>query len=286
MWHTPTSADGGNNVTLCMAAICRDGDRPQAVVAADRMVTLGGFIEFEHTVPKMAYPAPFAIAMIAGDTLLGTRLARRVAAEFDGAAPQVADIAAQLAGRYVEMRRSELEHQILNLRGLDLSMYYGAHQGLNPQVTMMLDQQMAQFNLGIELLVAGVDVDGAHIFSVNNPGQPDHQHDVIGYAAIGSGGIHALQAMIGYRHSPATPLRETVFQVYASKRRAEVAPGVGLDTDMAIVTGTDVKFLDPPTLEKLAKMYDNHGRTTEEALGRELDKLDLADGPTEDASVS
>jgi hypothetical protein len=265
-----------------MAALCNDGDsQPLAVVAADRMVTLGGFIEFEHTVPKMAYPTPFAIAMIAGDTLLGSRLARQVVTEFAGASPRVADIAAVLAMRYVEMRRGELEHQILSLRGLDMNSFYGAHQGLNPQVTMMLDQQMAQFNLGIELLVAGVDGEGAHIYSVANPGQPERQHDVIGYGAIGSGGIHALQAMIGYRHSPATPLRETIFQVYAAKRRAEVAPGVGQDTDMAIVSPTNVTFLDVATLEKLAELYNNHSRTSADALVKELGKLDLDEWETE-----
>lgn len=287
-WHTARRVDKwGQRVTLCMAALCNDGKARQlAVVAADRMVTLGHFIEFEHTVPKMAIPTPFAVAMIAGDTLLGTRLARGVAAEFDGASPSVADIAAHLALRYVEMRRAELDHQILSVRGLDLQAFYGAHQSLNPQVTMMLDQQMSQFNLGIELLVAGVDAEGAHIFSVANPGQPEHQHDVIGYGAIGSGGIHALQAMIGYKHSPATPLRETIFQVYAAKRRAEVAPGVGLDTDMAIVTSSNIAFLDEPTMEKLRDLYNNHGRTIEDALVEELEKLDLDAGKTEETDAS
>ena len=264
-----------------MAAICGGDDNQAAVVAADRMVTLGGFIEFEHTVSKMAYPTKYAVAMIAGDSLLGTRLARSVAAEFIGASPGVGVIAERLASRYLEMRRSELEHQILNPRGLDLPSFYGAHQGLNPQVTMMLDQQMANFNLGIELLVAGVDGEGAHIFSVDNPGQPEHQHDVIGYGAIGSGGIHALQAMIAFRHSPATQLRETIFQVYAAKRRAEVAPGVGLDTDMAIIVEGGIRFLDDDTLAKLKELYDNHGRSSERALVNELEKLQLDEDGSE-----
>jgi len=265
-----------------MAAICSDGNAgPLAVVAADRMVTLGNFIEFEHTVPKMALPTPFSVAMIAGDTLLGTRLARGVANELVGAAPSTDEIAARLAQRFVEMRRAELEHQILSLRGLDLQMYYGGQQGLNGNITMMLDSQMAQFNLGIELLVAGVDGEGAHIFSVENPGQPERQHDVIGYAAIGSGGIHAIQAMIGFRHSPTTPLRETVFQVYAAKRRAEVAPGVGLDTDMAIVSANGTVFLDPPTLSRLRDMYTHYGETTETALNAELENLNLEERPSE-----
>jgi hypothetical protein len=175
-------------VTLCMAALCADEDAgAAAVVAADRMVTYGGFIEFEHTVPKMAHPSPSAVALIAGDTLLGTRLAKGVAAEFSGASPRVDEIAERMAARYVEMRRAELENQVLALRGLDMGSFYGNHATLNPQVTMMLDQTMAQYNLGIELLIAGVDAAGAHVYSIHNPGKPAREHDVIGYAAVGSG---------------------------------------------------------------------------------------------------
>jgi hypothetical protein len=41
-------------VTICLAAVCREDEETRVVVATDRMVTLGGFIEFEHAIPKMA----------------------------------------------------------------------------------------------------------------------------------------------------------------------------------------------------------------------------------------
>lgn len=81
-----------------------------------------------------------------------------------------------------------------------------------------------------------VDDSGAHVYSVQNPGRPEYLHDVIGYATIGSGAIHAVQSMIDFGHSTKAQYHETVFRVYASKRRAEVAPGVGLDTDMAVIS--------------------------------------------------
>jgi 20S proteasome alpha/beta subunit len=135
----------------------------------------------------------------------------------------------------------------------------------------------------VELLIAGVDAAGAHVYSIHNPGKPAREHDVIGYAAVGSGGIHALQAMIGFRHSPTAGLRETVFRVYAAKRRAEVAPGVGLDTDVAIVSASGVRFLSPSTLEGLATLYDNYGKAAEAAQVKELGKLSLEEnGPERD----
>lgn len=260
---------------MCIAALCREGDETFAVVGADRMVTLGGFIEFEHTVPKMAHPAPHAVVMIAGDTLTGTRLANSVVTDLRGGMPRIDEIAERLSNRYGEFRRSALDAQILALRGLDLGSFYGAHGSLQQPLVMMLDNQMAQFNLSVELLLAGVDEDGAHIYSVHNPGDPSQQHDVIGYAAIGIGTLHALQSMIGFRHGPTAGLRETIFRVYASKRRAEVAPGVGADTDMAIISTSTVTFLQESLLKRLSNMYDNYGRGAEEAQVKELAELNL-----------
>jgi hypothetical protein len=222
-------------MTICIAALCH-AEQPRAIVAADRMVTLGGFIEFEHAVPKMTRASPYALALVAGDALIGTRIAEDAAHEVAGTSPPVADIARQLAAQYEAARRSQLEERFLVPRGLNLQSFYGAHNTLNPQITAMLDNQMAQFNLGVEVLIAGVDGAGAHVHTVHNPGGAERQHDTIGYAAIGSGTIHALQSMIGFQHTPKADYHQTVFRVYAAKRRAEVAPGVGLDTDVAVIS--------------------------------------------------
>lgn len=268
--------NGETDMTLCMAALCTDeGEGPVAVVAADRMVTYGGFIEFEHTAPKLVQPSSRAVTLIAGDTLLGTRLAKAVAAGFSETSPDIPSIANRMAAGYVAMRTAQIEDLILAPRGLDLATYYNRQASLTAQLAMVLDQQMANHNPEIELLIAGVDGTGAHIYSVHNPGGPVREHDVIGYAAIGSGGIHALQAMIGFRHSAASGLRETVFRVYAAKRRAEVAPGVGVDTDVAIVSASGVKFLSAQTLSGLATLYDNYGKAAEAAQARGLGKLSL-----------
>ena len=151
------------------------------------MVTLGGIIEFEHTVPKMAHPSPFAVAMIAGDTLIGTRIAQEVAAGFAGRNPLIVEIAQSLAGHYEATRHALLESQILSPRGLSMATFYGSHAGFNGQITMMIDNTMAQYDAGVALLLAGVDAQGAHIYTVLNPGRPERQHDVIGYAATGIG---------------------------------------------------------------------------------------------------
>ena len=261
-------------MTICLAALCA-GPGSQAVVSADRMVTFGGFIEFEHAVPKMADASPSAVVMVAGDTLVGTRMARDVCAGLEGTSPRIVDIAQRLAAQYQAVRQQAIENQILVPRGLTLQSFYGNHASFNPQITMMVDQAMAQFNLGVELLLAGVDDQGSHIFTVHNPGPSEYQHDVIGYAAVGSGAIHAFQSMIGFGHSGTAGLRDTVFRVYASKRRAEVAPGVGQDTDLAVVSSDGVRRLGEEQLKGLADLYEDYRTAENTDLAKKLADLKL-----------
>ncbi|HSZ14225.1 MAG TPA: hypothetical protein VK790_09335 [Solirubrobacteraceae bacterium] len=188
------------------------------------------------------------------------------------------EVAKALAAEYEAARTAALEEQILRPRGLNLGMYYTNHNSLNGQIMAMLDNQMSQFNLGVELLLAGVDPSGAHIHTVHNPGSTERLHDTIGYAAIGSGTIHALQSMIGFRHSAAAEYHETVFRVYASKRRAEVAPGVGHDTDMAVIAADGTHWLTSEELDQLSTIFEDFQSSTDETLRQKLSDFSLGDG--------
>ena len=108
-------------MTVCIAAICLDDDDGSAcaVVAADRMVTLGNFMEFEHTVPKMDRPSDTSVVMVAGDTLVGTRMANDVCQQLRGSSPRIADIAAAMALQYTTARSQIAEQFFLIPRGLN-----------------------------------------------------------------------------------------------------------------------------------------------------------------------
>jgi 20S proteasome alpha/beta subunit len=269
-------------MTVCIAALCTDGDEPRVVVAADRMVTLGSFIEFEHAMRKMTAASPYAIAMIAGDTLVGTRLAREAAEVTASSNPGIDEIARQLATEYENTRRTRMQEDLLTPRALDLESFYGAHNALNPQIVAMIDNQMSQYNLGVEVLLAGVDSSGAHVYSVQNPGGAERLHDIIGYAAIGSGAIHAVQSMIGFGHTANAGYHETVFRAHASKRRAEAAPGVGAESDIAVISSTSVHWLTDPEMEQLDEIYGRFSTATAAQLAEELQDFKLGDDRADD----
>lgn len=239
-------------MTICMGALCQD-QRPgdTIVLASDRMVTWAGMTEFEHPVPKISALCPTAHALVAGDALAGNAITGRAIAKLAGALAPVAVAATTVATSYADERLARAEAHVLGPRGLSLSRYYQSQQSMLPQVIGALDNALASFSLGVEIIVAGVDASGGHLHTVGNPGGSQQCHDPIGYVAVGSGSVHAIQSMIGFCHSQAQPVGETVFRVLSSKRRAELAPGVGRDTDLIVISSDGPRLLTPATLAKV-----------------------------------
>lgn len=260
-------------MTVCLGALCLDQDGQRIIVASDRMVTYPGFIEFEHTVPKMTGSSMHSVTMFAGDALIGSHLVSETTRALAGTNPTVDQLRQQFAANYEAVRNQWVETQVLTTRGLNFQSFYQGHSSFNGQITAMIDQALAQYNLGLELLIAGIDVTGAHLHTVHNPGRTSRQHDVIGFAAIGSGWIHAMQSMIGFRHSPNAPFKETLYRAFASKKRAEVAPGVGTDTDMAVISGAGVQALSEVQMAELEEIHERIHSQTNDVLNTELSTL-------------
>jgi hypothetical protein len=90
---------------------------------------------------------------------------------------------------------------------------------------------LLDFNMpGTATLVAGVDASGPHIFAIYD-GTP-MQTDSVGFAAIGIGGRHAESQLMLAQYAPDVSTSAAMMLVFLAKSRAEVAPGVGPDTDM------------------------------------------------------
>jgi hypothetical protein len=245
-----------------MAAMCQRDDGSQAVVvAADRMVTLAGMTEFEHAVPKVTRAARSVVGLVAGDALAGAEIVQGARLPTDRGSTSVEDIVAKLEQDYVGFRRQQVEAKLLLSRGLTFDDFFNRHGSLQPQIVGMLDQQIAGFDLNVNLLIAGVDAGGAHIHTIANPGGTSQNHEVIGYAAIGSGAFHAIHTMIGFQATAASKLEETVFRVFAAKRRAEAAPGVGHELDLLVVDQIGCHRVSDEGLASLEALYVEYGNT-------------------------
>lgn len=132
------------------------------------------------------------------------------------------------------------------------------------------------YDLGVELLVARLDEEGAHIYTVGNPGTvSDYGHT--GYISVGSGAIHSIQSLIGFKHSAYHSLYATIFEVYASKRRAEAAPGVGMETDICIIPPGEAGWvlLDHDQLSKLDRLYAEFNQPAGPVISEKVFALNL-----------
>jgi 20S proteasome alpha/beta subunit len=134
---------------------------------------------------------------------------------------------------------------------------------MNPQLYMILDHQLSEFHLETDFLVVGIDERGGHVISLIFPGTVQH-FDKIGFGAVGSGIPHATTSLCLEGQTRNRRVSETIYSVYAAKRKAESAPGVGKETDLGVITKHGICFLDTDDLKSLEMLYN-------QSLKREVD---------------
>ena len=268
-------------MTVCIAALC-DGGK-SSVVAADREITIGLplNINFDHGERKIEQVADAIAVLSSGNALVCAELARRLRTALiaSGAKPELQKAGEALRDLYMRTHLERAESVILRPRGLTLEEFklYGA-QRLPLQIYQQIDQLFFNFTLNTEFILAGLDASGGHIGWVHYHGIQGagwlEWFDKLGYQAIGSGSSHAgVLLALANQHSQLS-LVETIYNVYRAKRSAEVAPGVGPATDMAVITDVGVEFLQQRFLDKLRETGGQIGGDTSAIIQQVRDLFD------------
>ena len=269
-------------MTVCIAANCAGGGA--VVVASDRMLSAPFLtLEFDHPDAKIDQVSPTCVALTAGDALA----AQEVLADGAGFAgrlqdPFINNFADQIRLKYVDARRRMATEQVLEPRGMSFSDFYlgGAITRLPSDLAMVLDHAIQSLRLEVSVILAGVDQTGAHIFSIEDPGTTA-SFDRLGYHAIGSGHRHALLTLVAQNQHKSTDINRTVFNVFAAKRAAEAAPGVGQATEMRVITKDGVQKVGQDVLAKLSPLYDKKMSTKIEEVERGIKELPFATGDSD-----
>jgi len=226
-------------LTICIAAIC---DNSKAIVAAsDRMMTANyPAIEFEHNTPKIDKISENCVALTAGNALAHIELIRTTQSIIKKIKkPPIADIKEKIKDAYAKQRTKRATEFFLKPRGIDSTNEFWQNSRTLPlDIVGMIDKQMTTLKLGLELIITGVD-DEAHIYGIRNPGLSEC-YDTLGYYAIGSGETHVLSFLILNEYTPDLNIEEAKKLVFEAKKLAQVAPGVGKNTDMVIIKKTGI----------------------------------------------
>jgi 20S proteasome alpha/beta subunit len=244
-------------VTVCLACVCMWPDGTLGIVgASDRMITVGD-VQFEPYFTKIFPLTSSIFALTSGESSVNGEI---IAGALGDVSTELAkspttwmpvETAARIIGRQVQaynMRLGDLE--ILAPLGLTRQSFL--QQSKTHWFQDMFDKLFA-VDSGSDIIVAGLDDTGAHIWKIDGKGKP-WLHDPAAFAAIGSGQRHAESQFQFGRHGRDMPFSQALFLAYKAKRRSEVAPGVGrIFTDMVLVPSVgnltwlqfqDITFLD------------------------------------------
>jgi len=259
-------------MTVCIGAICDDGHT--AIIASDRMVTSNyPPIKFEHTRRKIFHLTDYCAALTAGDALKPISIIPKVKA-FLGKNPSIESIAEDAKKHYQVLRAEKAEEFFLNPRTITKEVFYTKGAGIfPPDLFNLIDSQFIRFDFGLDLLIVGVDELGAHIYTVRNPGTIDC-FNTLGFHAIGVGELHAVQVFIAHRYNKSYTMSEAINIVYAAKKAAEVAPGVGRETDIALIVKSHILNVEPETIKELSKIYSAVTKTPLDEMREKSVKLD------------
>ena len=246
-------------MTVCIAAI---GEHNNVFLASDRMITTGD-IEFEPQQPKIWQITTSIAVMTAGDMALQTEILHDVRADVQrriDAEPKnwwkISDVTDLYARAYFRARSKRAERAILFPLGLDQNSYIAKSQQLPAQLNARIASDLINFEIpSVEAIITGIDNLGAHIFIVRDGEKSCH--DNIGFATIGIGAGHAASHFMFQGHTRSRPVPETMFRTFAAKKRAEVAPGVGAETDMVIIGPQlgNYFLVYPNVIERLDGIY-------------------------------
>lgn len=252
-------------MTVCIAAVCNSiaGRQVCVIAAADRMITIGD-IEYEPEQTKSVFFADNTIGLFAGDMQLHVAIIPRVHARIKDALHEnprninVSQIAEFYAEEFAFYRRTLAEREILVPRGLSFDRF------LTRQATMAhwqvndLDSRLASYYIGSTAIIAGIDPTGGHVYKITDPGVATC-FDTPFFACAGAGEFLATtQFMVG-RYDKTWPVEKALWLTFTAKARAEMAGGVGKQTDLVVISAGQRHILSE---DEKKELYDLFARSS------------------------
>ncbi len=239
------------SMTICIAAIGKEEDNNEAIVfATDHMVTLPQVGQFEMPVEKYRKITDNTIAMLAGETLLFHDIIEdcKNNCSFD-------QMKEKIRKRMFDIREERIQKQLLDTFKMTyndvLTLLKSPLQ--NPFAMNIMDF-ISKYSLNTLIILMGFENNQAQIVEITESKVAETRD--IGFDAIGSGGMQAINTLLFQKHSKNDSVSMTIYDVYKAKRNAEVAVGVGKETDMMILRESGIEKIDEERVRILAQIYD------------------------------
>lgn len=248
-------------MTICIASVCTHNNKEVFVIATDHMIDVG-IGQFEHDIKKHKKLNGKSIAMLSGNSLIFNDLVKDIKK-----GSLFKEIKEKIYSNFVALKKDWINKQLLSKFGLNENEIKEIIKSeLKNQFIAKLVEQIAKFELRTSILLVGFEDSKTQIAEIGEHGYADFSD--IHFHAIGSGQLQAVNTLLFQKQSKDNNLRTTIYNVFKAKSNAEVSSGVGIETDMLILTQDRCHDLTKEDLDTLSKIY-------KEELQRGRNSIDL-----------
>jgi 20S proteasome alpha/beta subunit len=251
-------------VTVCIASLFQWNygtvEKPEfgyaGITASDRMVTAGD-VQYEPAQLKIAFLTTRTLLLIAGEYSIHSEAINFLRKEIMRNPNRTTQNIALLYGRQIqEIKSRQAEDLFLAPIRLNTDTFIAQQKDMADSFIERITTQIQNFDgADIGALIVGAEEEGTHIYEVDSHGIISCWDD-IGFAAIGIGAWHAKSDLMQGRYRNTLNCASALAAIFAAKKRAEIAPGVGKDTDIYIVNRLGHFRVWPHVEKKIHELYD------------------------------
>lgn len=234
-------------MTVCIATI----NNGMVIMASDRMITAGD-IEFEPPVEKLLWLTSSIAVLTAGDQSIQMQVfyrAYKMLWEKIAEDQKWVDVslAAEIYSKcFYDLRNKMIEDSVLSTYNLTFDSFLKRQKEMSDGFFNEINNNIQRYIYNFEsvaAIICGIDTSAPHVISgtsphiyVVNDGEISC-HDKLGFVSIGAGRNHAESHFMLSKYSVSIEPSTALLIIHQAKRKSEICPGVGKDTDMFIIGG-------------------------------------------------
>lgn len=239
-------------MTICIAGIAtRASGEEVHIISTDHMLSFGTIGQFESSITKYKKINKNTVAMLSGNPLIFDKLLEGTEKleTFD-------KIKDAIYEKMVILKKDMIQKEILNKYQIDYAYIQEVLKSkLENNYVRSLIKNVTNFTLETVILLTGYKNSKAQIVNINEYGVDDLRD--ISICAIGTGTPQAINTLLFQRHSRTDNITTAIYNVYKAKRNAEVAVGVGKETDMLVLTESKIYDLTGAQINTLSEIYED-----------------------------
>jgi hypothetical protein len=279
-------------MTICIAAIHNDGG---IIGVADKMISdVTMAFEPKGISKKIFCLAGGIFAFNAGHVALQAEIMETLQSSCNTAKNKgrtktytVREMVDDYVGCYSQIKRTRIRNAVFAPWKLDEDSFLARQKEFSDVFVRDLMDQVARFQMpDVATIFAGVDASTGniepHIYCVKcGYGEITIDcFDSVGYATVGSGAIHVESYFMFSKFTRHFSMPKVMALCYFAKRRSELAPNVGKETDMVLIgptLGFNKNLENVLDYKMLSKIYDdindNEKTVTDAAINKIYDEL-------------